>query len=102
MKGKGEGQSLGYVCTLSAGALHGETFKTRGLSTPSKGNGGGVEKGRGEGHNAGLIQRQPHFANMVGFEAGLEDPCSHEMFSLLHNIPSLGSDDPLFLIAFRS
>ena len=39
-QGKGEGQSLGCVCSLSAGALRGEAFKTRGLSTLSKGNGG--------------------------------------------------------------
>lgn len=39
-QGKGEGQSLGCVCSLSAGALCGEAFKTRGLSTLSKGNGG--------------------------------------------------------------
>ena len=40
VSGKGEGQGLGCVCSLSAGALHGEVFKTRGLSTLSRGNGG--------------------------------------------------------------
>lgn len=58
------------MCSLSAGAVCREAFKTRGLSTLSKGNGGCG----GEGHKAGLIQRQPHSANAVGLEVGLEDP----------------------------
>lgn len=68
-----------------SGALCREAFKTRGLSALSKGNGG---RG-GEGHKAGLIQKQPHSANVVGSEVGLEDLCSLKMFSLLHDISSL-------------
>lgn len=43
----------------------------------------------GEGHKAGLIQRQPSSANAVGFEVGLEDLCSPKIFSFLY-ISSLG------------
>lgn len=38
------------------------------------------EMGVGGGHKAGLIQRQPHSANTVGFEVGLEDLYSSKMF----------------------
>lgn len=48
------------------------------------------EMGAGGRHKAGLIQRQQHSANTVGFEVGLEDLCSPKMFSLLHDISSLG------------
>lgn len=72
------------MCSLSAGALCREAFKTRELSTLSKGNGG---QG-GEGHKAGLIQRQPHSANTGGLKVGLEDLCSPQMFLLLHDVSS--------------
>lgn len=73
------------MCSLSAGALCREAFKTRGLSALSKGNGGW-----GEGHKAGLIQRQPYSANAVGFEVGLQDLCFPKMFFLLYGISLLG------------
>lgn len=47
------------------------------------------EMGVGGGHKAGLIQKQLHSANTVGFEVGLGDLFSPKMFSLLH-ISSLG------------
>lgn len=72
---KGEGQSLGCVCSLSAGALCREAFKTRGLSALSKGNGEW-----GEGHKAGLIQRKPYSVNAVGCEVGLRDLCFPKCF----------------------
>lgn len=48
--------------------------------------------GWGEGHKAGLIQRQPYSANAVGFEVGLQDLCFPKMFFLLYDISLLGID----------
>jgi len=78
------------VCSLSVGALGRKTLETRGLSAPFTGN--GSKWGWGvRGTQSRPYTVQPHTASMVEFEAGLEDPCFPDLFSLLHNIPSPGT-----------